>query len=363
MFRVANDDRSTLRRFPLLALRLLLVPVLVLSGTACDDDDPMDLVPEPEEDISAIFPVALHATGRGMGYWYEAEQGGFENQTGVPYEQLVCSGCHTPATCTNCHSDVPGVTEVPQSVCLGCHGRQRAEIMKQLPDVHKDAGMVCTDCHSLHEMHGDGTPYNSMFEEGATDTRCETCHEDISDNISHQTHGEDIACASCHMESAVTCLNCHFASEVEEKRKIAHTKASGWVMLGNFRGKVFPMNFQSVEYYGETFVAYGPFTGHSISDSPRDCGDCHGNNAAADYLRDGTLKIVDWDAGTSKLVNRKGVIPIPPDFITSLRHDFATLDGTTWNFVEEGPDRAHMLFGEPLSTEQIQKLANPAGSN
>jgi hypothetical protein len=364
MFPARFDDGFVLRRPFGVALRFLLVALLGVGAASCsDDDDALDMAPEPDEDISLIFPSSLHATGRGMEYWYEAEQGGFENETGVAYEQLPCAGCHTPATCTNCHSDVPGITGVPQSVCLGCHGRQRAEIMKQLPDVHRDAGMVCTDCHSLHEMHGDGTPYNSMFEEGATDTRCETCHTELSDAPAHLTHGDDLACATCHMESAVTCLNCHFAAEVEEHRKVAHTKADGWMMLGNFRGKVFPMNFQSVEYYEHSFVAYGPFTGHSISETPRDCADCHGNDAAQAYLQEGVLKIVDWNPATSKLENRKGVIPIPPDFITSLRHDFATLDQGIWSFLEEGPDRAHMLYGEPLTREQIEKLAGPAGGS
>lgn len=363
MFRVAKDHRFELRHLLRRGLRLLLVPVLLLGAAACDDDDPLPVVPDPDEDISVIFPNALHATGRGMGYWYEAEQGGFENEIGIPYENLSCSGCHTPARCTNCHSDVPTVSDVPQSVCLGCHGRQSAEILKQLPDVHRDAGMECSDCHSLHEMHGDGTPYNSMFDEGATDVRCVTCHEDISDNVSHRTHGEDMTCQTCHMESAVTCINCHFATEIEEGRKQAFTKASGWVFLGNFRGKVTTMNFQSVEYEDHSFVAYGPFVGHSISSTPRDCGDCHGNNAAQDYLRDGELKIVTWDEASKRLVTRQGLIPIPPDFDGKLLHDFATFENGAWRFLEEGPDRSQMLYGEPLSREQIQKLANPAGSN
>lgn len=340
----------------------LLIP---LSFIACGDSDPVEsnddpLVPDPAEDISAIFGAALHATGRGMGYWYEAEQGGFEVQTGIPYENLSCAGCHTPARCTNCHSTVPGENAVPTPVCLSCHGRQSSEILKGLPDVHRDAGMQCSDCHSLHEMHGDGVAYSSMFQEGATDVRCETCHEDVSDARAHEQHAADIACATCHMETSVTCVNCHFAAEVDEGRKQAFAKVSGWQMLGNFRGKVHPMNFQSVEYGDESFVAYGPFVGHTITATARDCGDCHGNPNARDYLREGRLKLVEWDEQENRLVPLQGIIPIPPDWATNLIHDFATFENGAWRFLEEGPDRAQMLFGEPLTLEQVQRLADPA---
>lgn len=343
-----------------------LLAALALGASACGDDDDPDpdpIVPDPIEEISNQFATALHATGRGMAYWYEAEQGGFEIQTGIPYENLSCAGCHTPARCDNCHSTVPGQITVTQATCLGCHGRQQAEILKQLPDVHRDAGMTCLDCHSLKELHGDGTAYVSMFEEGARDVRCETCHESISATPSHQQHGDDIACASCHMESSVTCVNCHFAAEVEEGRKQAFAQVSGWQMLGNFDGKVHPMNFQSVEFGDETFVAYGPYVGHSISPSPRDCGDCHGNFNARTYLQDGELKLVEWNAAENRLVPMQGVIPIPPDYATTLIHDFATFENGSWRFLETGPDRTQMLYGTPLSAEQVQRLANPASGN
>ncbi len=348
-------------RDPTALVPALLSILLMLGIVACSDDDDDGMSPDPEGDISADFAVSLHATGRGMGYWYEAEQGGFEVQTGIPYEDLSCAGCHTPARCDNCHSTIPGDNSVPQAVCLGCHGRQQAEILKKLPDVHRDAGMLCIDCHTTLEMHGNGVAHNSMFEEGARETTCETCHEEVASNAAHEQHGTDVNCASCHMETAVTCLNCHFRTEVEEGRKQAFTKDSGWVFLGNFNDQVYPMNFQSVEFDDESFVAYGPFVGHTITREARDCADCHGNPAAQTYLDEGSIQVVEWDEAGNTLVPAKGLIPVPPDFETALLHDFATFSDGAWSFLEAGPDRAQMLFGAPLSRAQIEALAAARG--
>ncbi len=57
----------------------------------------------------------------------------------------------------------------------------------------------------------------------------------------------------------VPCYNCHFQTEIDENRKLAYAKFRDWLFLGNFRGQVYPMNFQSVEYQDNTFIAYGPF--------------------------------------------------------------------------------------------------------
>ena len=41
-------------------------------------------------------------------------------------------------------------------------------------DVHFRAGMDCVDCHTSHDVHGDGHLYNDT--NMATEVRCETCH-------------------------------------------------------------------------------------------------------------------------------------------------------------------------------------------
>jgi hypothetical protein len=45
---------------------------------------------------------------------------------------------------------------------------------QQTPDVHFTKGMVCIDCHTEREMHGDGQIYGKRTYE--VEIRCETCH-------------------------------------------------------------------------------------------------------------------------------------------------------------------------------------------
>jgi hypothetical protein len=112
-----------------------------------------------------------------------------------------------------------------------------------------------------------------------------------------------------------------------------------------------------VEYEDNTLVAYGPYTGHTVTREGRECQDCHGSTWAREYLREGTIKLVKWDDAQGKLVGIKGLIPIPPDFGTAFRHDFVTRVGDQWQFLEEGPDVSVMVYGEPLTLEQIKKLS------
>ena len=46
---------------------------------------------------------------------------------------------------------------------------------------------------------------------------------------------------------------------------------------------------------------------------------------------------------------------------TRLFRELASAHG--WRFLETGPDRTQMLYGTPLSAEQVQRLANPASGN
>jgi hypothetical protein len=336
---------------------MLLMTVLAPGLTACLDEEDDGILWDASVNIPEVtVPTSLHGTTRGMEFWYSQEQNGFEQFTGVPYEQLACGGCHT--TCQSCHDGEPGSTKVSDDKCKVCHSRQQTEISLGYSDVHRDAGMGCTDCHSLLEVHGDGNAYNSMFEAGARNVNCQTCHGAVSSHVEeHQVHQDNIACQSCHMESSVTCVNCHFKAEIEDRQKIAAGKFHGWQFLGNWEGKVYPFNFQSVEYEDNTLVAYGPYTGHTVTREGRECDDCHGSPWAREYLREGTIKLVEWDETQNKLTGIKGLIPIPPDFFTAFRHDFVTRVGEQWQFLEEGPDVSVMVYGEPLTLQQIRRLS------
>ena len=93
---------------------LLLVMTLGLSG--CLDEKDGGLMWDASVNIPEVtVPNSLHGTTRGMEYWYSQEQNGFEQFTGVPYEDLACGGCHT--TCQSCHEGEPGATPVSDDKC------------------------------------------------------------------------------------------------------------------------------------------------------------------------------------------------------------------------------------------------------
>ena len=349
-----------------------LVALLLLPG--CDEPDPTtltraDILMARHDAADAAthaetLPTSLHATAAGMRYWYERDDG-IGPLIGAPYEARSCAGCHVapdaPEGCAGCH-DHPeqGRGTVRAETCLACHARQAAEISLGLPDVHRTAGLECWDCHTDAEIHGDGVTDRSMFEAGVMETRCTDCHGAPS-TAAHLHHGDRLACPACHMATSVTCVNCHFEKEVEEGIRVAAGKVAGWQFLGNYRGQVYPLNFQSLEIRGHSFVAWGPYAGHAIVAEGRPCGDCHASPAVLALMEPGgQLQVLRWDPDAARFDGARGVIPVPADFRQTLRFDFVALqDDGSRTFVEAGPDAAHMLFATPLTTLQMASLATP----
>ena len=389
------------------------------EGQTCDDGVCTDTEPECAEDgdcganqecVDGVctdlspqainFPTSLHATRTGKQTFYEASDG-FFTLTGIPYNDLVCGNCHASTyadgtavdaetyepSCADCHEDPDNPTsDVADSVCLGCHGRQGAE-QNLFSDVHRDAEKGCMECHTDREMHGDGTEYTSFLEEGAMDADCENCHVEggsatppSTEHTSHVIHGDKLHCSACHVASVSTCYNCHFESEVAEvgKRFFNQAPRTGFKMLMNHNGKVHTATFQALVHEGETFVAIAPFYGHSISKEDIECSSCHyddgdGNPILGEYADTGKIVVTSWDAeaeGTDRLVGPTGVIPIPPDWQTAL--EFAFLDYTGdatdaisgtdnlpfWEYLKSTADGSHIVFGEPLTAEQIEALTD-----
>ncbi|MGW8281923.1 MAG: fibronectin type III domain-containing protein, partial [Gemmatimonadota bacterium] len=123
-----------------------------------------------------FFPTSLHETGQGKITYYTAPEG-FGTLIDVPYEDADCIGCHSSTdgrppvsgrTCDRCHDTAtPGLGDDSvddPATCLGCHSRQGAEQNPAfgLNDVHRSAGFTCMDCHTLNDVHGDGTEYASL---------------------------------------------------------------------------------------------------------------------------------------------------------------------------------------------------------
>lgn len=346
-------------------------------------------------DLSALhaqpgnFPSSLHSTRFGKEWWYSAENGGFENLTNIPIDQLGCKECHGPtdangnaypdpypgASCADCHQTD---FSVEQDQCYGCHGRQQTEAKALgLPDVHRAAGMVCWDCHSTEDIHGDGTEYNSMLEAGAVDADCENCHGDNgmplpAAHAGYDPHNGAVHCSACHTTTVITCYNCHFESQVDSHIKRAKQPLSGFVMLVNREkdGKVYPASFQSVSYEGKAFVAFGPYSAHTITREGRTCDDCHNSNdsneAITQYNETGKIQFASWDDATKTLSWTKGIIPIPEDYETTLKMDFITYDGDTcdpagpssnWSSIGKDVwDLHQMYFASPLTRSQMEAL-------
>ncbi len=317
--------------------------------------------------IAAMLDMSLHNTTAGMGYFYAKENGGFENFTGIPYAKLACGNCHvTGKDCRRCHpaDAAGGFPKPPSSTCLDkCHGRQAAEASKN-PNPHMTTyGLECADCHHADDVHGDGTTYASMLD-GAIKARCdqEGCHTDPAalhgDNAIFAQHGEAFHCPACHTKVTVTCVNCHFESEVDGIGKVAKTQVHDWKFMMKYKrpgedvAKVYPGNIQSLTYHDSAFYVVAPFFGHSLT-KPDSCKDCHAAPAVKMYNDSGYVNLLTWNKETAEMEHTPGVIPVFADWRTGFKIDFVTRIGDTgaWIFQQHGPSEngAQMIIGEPLT--------------
>jgi hypothetical protein len=317
-----------------------------------------------------FYLKSLHYTANGMDFWYSKEQGGLETLTGIPYENLSCKNCHAPG-CDRCHKAL-SINEdctyayystdkaANQAMCLTCHGREKAMIRVDhrngQEDVHVQQDMICTDCHSQREMHGDGIVYLSLKQPGAMDTACENCHDDVKPTEAHSVHNNRLDCKACHIRHVVSCTNCHFDTLVAKGVRKA-VPVSGWVFLMNYKSQVTSASMQTFVTGGnKTFLMFAPHMSHSVMPKGRACEDCHGNENAK-KVQDGRINLT-W-LKNQRVVNRKGVIPVV---------DGVDYDCVYQNFVDGQwvpikkplkPVVQYAAFGEPLTPEQLNKLAKP----
>ncbi|MBI9071597.1 MAG: T9SS type A sorting domain-containing protein [Melioribacteraceae bacterium] len=341
-------------------------------------------------DMVANFETSIHKTRAGKPYWYDKENGGFETLTGVPIEEMGCVECHSTTdangvaydesnpfvemSCKDCHANNEFSAEsVSQEHCLTCHGRQAAEMgPMNLTDVHRTAGFVCWDCHTSEDMHGDGTVYSSMLEDGAIDADCSTCHTEESLPAGHSDsdpHDGKLHCTTCHAETVITCYNCHLESQVEHHVKRAKAKVKGFMILVNREkdNKVYPATFQSLSHDGNSWIAMGPYTSHSIQSEGRVCADCHGSENVTAYKTNGELKFATWNEADSSLATLTGIIPLPKDYATKFKMDFIKYDGNTsdpagpsnnWSKIgKDVADGFQLDFATPLTDGQITALS------
>ncbi len=330
---------------------------------------PTPVVPYSDQ-VPDLIANSLHGTSRGMGYFYSAEQGGFEKITNIPYDQLGCKRCHvdsSPDKCNTCHLRHVGDSP-PATTCYACHGRQKKGLLAlHEQDVHLTSGggkFTCTTCHDAEEVHGDGEMYHSL-QEGAIKVQCTDCHSNpdlAKENVAHKTHFEDMECAACHMTNTLVCYNCHFDTEVEQHKKVAYGAFNNWKFLGvNDEGKITTATIMPIIYKDQTFVALAPYFDHSIRkpDVNTICTECHGSPAVKEYEDTGKITVTKWDTENNKMTYTQAVIPIPQDYQDALQFDFATITDWTddgkpvWQYVKTGVDLWQMLYLKPLGEDQI----------
>jgi len=382
------------------------------------------------------FANGLHATRAGKATFYNDGldevapaplQAGFGNYVDVPYGDLPCIDCHSAAAWTNpdtsvdewpgnpvcrdCHSSENPASDptVANATCKGCHSRLGAEAAIGLTDVH--GAFACTQCHALGDIHGvTGEKPATMFD-GAITANCNSCHTPTTAYAEHVVHGNDIDCSACHMQSVVTCYNCHFDNEAITDGSVLHakfasakfggTKASGksWRFLVNKvlpdgTTKIFPGSMQSLvadvtasnfpgeDNQGATFVAIAPYYAHAITRTDAlTCTDCHGTAAAVALNAGSSVDVVAWNAADGVEVPvgsmmatwqaPTGVIPVPPnpallgfDFIDLTDPSAAlTATGTSASnrlAFKRDADTVHMpdSYVRPLTAGQLSLMSS-----
>ncbi len=351
------------------------------------------------ESVTARFPTSLHSTREGKRTFYEgtSNEPGFFSLTNIAYNTLPCGDCHAAtfadgttvdATtyepgCADCHADPENPTsDIPQSVCLGCHARIGAEIslaaagVPHMSDVHRDAGMVCMDCHKEAQMHGDGTNYTSVQDPNLPRPTCEECHtvdgsapEPSTGVTEHLIHMANIDCEACHSQSVLSCDSCHFETEIAQdfKRFYGPPPRHGFVYLVNGAdGKVTTASTQSLTFGDKAFVTIAPFFAHTVTRTGRQCDDCHGSAKVKEYFDTGTIRATEFASGV--LQGPTGLIPIPPDWKESLLYDYARyvpedltptdppFVAENWAKLEPGEELRQMLFATPLTQQQMENL-------
>jgi hypothetical protein len=345
-------------------LLLLLIACFIASGL---------FVNAYSEDIKkedCFFLSSLHHTIRGMAYWYDKKNGGLETLTGIPYDdrsKLDCMNCHV-SSCDVCHKTEKDKkmfystkAALNQEMCLNCHKREKL-IMKidrdeNRVDVHTAKKMQCMDCHTAREVHGDGTEYNSMRQEGAFDVRCENCHKSVKATTSHKIHGDKLDCKACHVRQVVSCSNCHMGTLINNHKRV-DIKLRGWVFLMNYRGKVTSATTQTFVAPGDkTFLMFAPQNSHSIMKDGRKCTDCHANENVR-HAEQGKVNLIWLENGEVK--HLKGMVPVVENVTYNAVYQ-NYVDGKWVPIENPKPLLQYVAYGSPLSAEQLKKLAMPMG--
>jgi hypothetical protein len=311
-----------------------------------------------------FFEKSLHYTANGLRYWYSKEQGGMETFTGVPIDEVNCTKCHV-ASCDACHLKVENgksyySTDVARSeaACRECHGYggpQKDENGKEIPitDVHFKKGMKCMECHTIREIHGDGTLYNSAAQEGALDANCEGCHKSLSKIVSHEVHAGKLDCLACHVLERPSCHNCHFDTRIKEKKSKSFEFKNLNFLVNNKNGKVTLATMLTFVYQNKPMISFGPKFTHDVRKEGRKCEECH-NLKLLKEVKKNKMILATYENGEMK--NVEGVIPVLEGFNWNLF--WMNWENEKWVPIDNPPAPVVRFsrYCTPLTQEQFNNM-------
>jgi hypothetical protein len=209
------------------------------EGIVKRPSDDLALCGECHQEIAANYKKSLHYTT--IGQRNRVVKRMSKEETKIFDEKVFeksCRSCH--ATCGDCHVKSPSIGGVSVGLinkhkfvrkdegktCAFCHGgRVYPEYTGEYggnADVHYQKGMMCMDCHTMDEMHGDGKAY--AFKEEVRDRpRCTDCHEPgretkLTARVAHIKHSQTASCFACHSAGEYrNCYGCHLGGGSEAK--------------------------------------------------------------------------------------------------------------------------------------------------
>ena len=341
------------KKYVLIAGMLVLIGILIIIAAEEKQE-------RPEKNF---FEKSLHYTANGLRYWYSKEQGGMEKITGVPIDEVNCTKCHVKS-CDTCHVKIENgkshySTEVARSeaACRDCHGYggpQKDENGKEIPitDVHFKKGMKCMECHTIREIHGDGTEYNSAAQEGALDAKCENCHRSLSKSESHVVHGAKLDCQACHVLERPSCHNCHFDTRIKEKKSDSFT-FKNLHFLVNKNGKVTLGTMLTFVYQNKPMISFGTKFPHDVRLEGRKCEECHNTKIIKD-IKKNKFNLATFENGVMK--NVEGIVPVLDGFKWNLF--WLNYENGKWVPIPNAPEPIvrYSRYCSPLTKEQFAKL-------
>jgi len=246
-----------------------------------------------------------------------------------------CNACH--ASCGDCHVKSPAIAGVSLGLinkhkfvrkdegktCAYCHGgRVYPEYTGEYggnADVHYQKGMLCMDCHTMDELHGDGRDY-ALKEEVRDRPRCTDCHErgreaKLTARVAHLKHSQTASCFSCHSAGEYRqCYNCHNGhSEAKPGFFLGtsprnHRTITTLRIIPTVRDTFKPAGIQQANF--DALPNYWDAPIHNIrkrTERTRNCDNCHEDRKG--FLTMETL-LKDSSRVNLELINKPKPIPI-----------------------------------------------------